>query len=75
MRCLRCKGMTVEDWVCTEREGGISMVRCLNCGDITDNVIIFNRLHTLTKFHKNGRLYHNNRPRPQVLRSLMENIF
>jgi hypothetical protein len=33
------------------------MGRCLNCGDIIDNVVVFNRLHTLTNFHKRGRLH------------------
>jgi len=74
MRCIRCEGMTVEEWICTEKEGGISMVRCLNCGDIVDNVVIFNRLHAMTQFYKRGRLHGQDRPRLQVLRSLVENV-
>jgi hypothetical protein len=74
MRCIRCEGTIIEDWICTEKEGGISMVRCLNCGDIIDNVVIFNRLHTLTNFYKKGRLHRNDRPRLQVLRALVGNI-
>lgn len=52
MRCLRCLGTMVEEWIFTEREGGTSIVRCLNCGDIIDSVVIFNRLRTLAIFHK-----------------------
>jgi hypothetical protein len=47
MRCLRCQGTMVEEWMFTEKEGGTSIARCLNCGDIVDNVVIFNRLHAL----------------------------
>lgn len=74
MKCIRCEGMTVKEWICTEKEGGISMVRCLNCGDIIDNVVVFNRLHTMTRFYKRGRLHRHDRPRLQLLRSLVENI-
>lgn len=42
MRCLRCRGMMVEERVFT-REGGIAMARCVYCGDVVDPVVIRNR--------------------------------
>lgn len=41
MTCLRCQG-----FLCTERWPtlGITLTRCLNCGDVTDEVILLNRL-------------------------------
>ena len=53
MKCLRCQGATVEEWIATENDGGFFMIRCLNCGDIIDDVVILNRLNALAKlFHE-----------------------
>ena len=41
MTCLRCQGLLV-----TERWPSllVTLTRCLNCGDVTDEVILVNRL-------------------------------
>ena len=41
MTCLRCQGLLV-----TERWPSlmVTLTRCLNCGDITDEVILVNRM-------------------------------
>ena len=42
MSCLRCDGFLVSDyWPGLN----VKLVRCLNCGDITDEVILTNRSH------------------------------
>ena len=43
MTCLRCQGLLV-----TERWPSlmVTLTRCLNCGDVTDEVILVNRLHS-----------------------------
>ena len=43
MTCFRCQGLLV-----TERwpHLGVVFTRCLNCGDITDEVILVNRLNS-----------------------------
>lgn len=43
MTCLRCYGLCV-----TERWPSlmVTFTRCLNCGDVTDEVILVNRLHS-----------------------------
>ena len=39
--CLRCSGCLVtERWASL----GVTFTRCLNCGDVTDEVILVNRL-------------------------------
>jgi len=43
MSCWRCGGTTVGERILTE-EGGILIVRCLNCGDILDEVVGENRI-------------------------------
>jgi hypothetical protein len=52
MRCLRCHGTVVEEWAFTEREGGALMARCVNCGDMIDRVVIFNRDRAAARFLK-----------------------
>jgi len=52
MRCLRCKGTVVEEWIFTEREGSASMARCVNCGDLIDPVVISNRDRSAARFLK-----------------------
>ncbi|MFY9269826.1 MAG: hypothetical protein WAO55_08795 [Candidatus Manganitrophaceae bacterium] len=42
MKCLRCKGWLVRERVFT-REGGMSMARCVYCGDLIDPIVIQNR--------------------------------
>lgn len=41
MTCLRCHGLCI-----TERWPSlmVTLTRCLNCGDVTDEVILVNRL-------------------------------
>jgi len=51
MRCPRCQGTMVEVMLFT-KEGGTPMVRCLNCGNRLDKVVIFNRLRALARFSK-----------------------
>lgn len=46
MRCLRCKGTTMEERIDT-REGSTLLIRCLHCGDLIDKVVLFNRLLSL----------------------------
>ena len=43
MTCLRCGG-----FLFTERWPGINVVltRCISCGDLTDEVILVNRVHS-----------------------------
>jgi len=43
MKCIRCQGVMVEEWIFTRKEGGTSMSRCLNCGNLIDGVVISNR--------------------------------
>ena len=39
--CLRCSGCLVtERWASL----GVTLTRCLNCGDVTDEVILVNRI-------------------------------
>ena len=41
--CLRCHGFLItEAWPYL----GVVYLRCLNCGDLTDEVILVNRLHS-----------------------------
>jgi len=58
MRCLRCQGTMVEEWIFTEGEGGASMARCVNCGNLIDPVVISNRDRSSVGFLKarKGRL-------------------
>lgn len=43
MTCLRCRGCLVtERWTYL----GVTFTRCLNCGDVTDEVILMNRIHS-----------------------------
>ncbi|MFQ5597285.1 MAG: hypothetical protein ACE5GK_04465 [Nitrospiria bacterium] len=46
MRCLRCKGMTMEERIET-CEGSALLIRCLQCGDLVDSVVLYNRLLSL----------------------------
>jgi hypothetical protein len=55
MRCIRCKGTVVQEWSFTEREGGALMARCINCGDLIDQVVIFNRSRSEARFLKMHR--------------------
>jgi len=52
MRCLRCQGTLLKEWVFTENEGGALMVRCVNCGDLIDPVVISNRDRLSVRFQK-----------------------
>lgn len=54
MRCLRCQGTIVEEWIFTEREGGAAMARCVNCGDLIDPVVISNRDRSSSPFFKDA---------------------
>lgn len=42
MKCIRCKGYTVQEQVFTS-EGSIPVLRCLCCGELIDHVIMANR--------------------------------
>ena len=43
MTCLRCHGfLFTERWP----HMGVVFLRCVNCGDITDEVILVNRMHS-----------------------------
>jgi hypothetical protein len=52
MRCLRCHGTMVNEWIFTENERGSLMTRCVNCGDLIDPVVISNRVHSSVNFLK-----------------------
>lgn len=56
MRCLRCRGMMVEERVFT-MEGGIAMARCVCCGDLIDRVVIRNRSIPCPPEARGGRHY------------------
>ncbi len=56
MRCLRCRGMMVEERVFT-MEGGIAMARCVCCGDLIDPVVIRNRSVPCSAEARGGRHY------------------
>ncbi|TAJ98263.1 MAG: hypothetical protein EPO39_18685 [Candidatus Manganitrophaceae bacterium] len=62
MRCLRCRGMMVEERVVT-MEGGIAMARCVCCGDLIDPVVIRNRTTPCTSDARGGRHYGLGLPR------------
>lgn len=42
MKCRRCAGIMVEEEVFT-REDGISMMRCIYCGEAIDQLVATNR--------------------------------
>jgi uncharacterized Zn finger protein len=42
MKCRRCSGIMVEEEVFT-REGGLSMMRCIYCGEAIDQLVATNR--------------------------------
>jgi len=50
MRCLRCGGLMSCDWftggVGTDIAAASKTWRCVNCGEIIDDVILHNRLKT-----------------------------
>lgn len=43
MTCFRCQGCLVQDRYVYL---GVTFTRCLNCGDVTDEVILVNRMHS-----------------------------
>ena len=49
MQCQRCKGRVVQEEVVTS-EGNASMLRCLYCGELIDQVVMANR--TIQRFPK-----------------------
>jgi len=51
MKCQRCQGIMVEEWIFT-RDGGTRMIRCIYCGDLVDTVIILNRNRPPSHFAK-----------------------
>jgi len=57
MRCLRCGGLMSCDWftggVGTDIAGASETWRCVNCGEIIDDVILHNRRNALAMhFHE-----------------------
>lgn len=56
MRCLRCRGMMVEERVFTV-EGKAAMARCVCCGDRVDPVVIRNRSVACLPGARGGRHY------------------
>ena len=43
MTCLRCQGCLVQErWPSMM----VTLTRCLNCGDVTDEVILVNRMNS-----------------------------
>ena len=52
MRCIRCKGIIVEEWAFTEKEDGALMARCVNCGDLIDPVVILNRHRSAARMRR-----------------------
>lgn len=68
MRCTRCAGLRVSEMT---YEGGsrVPVLRCIHCGDVSDQVIVLNRQRRLypkpnrgrTPIHRSDR-WKRNRP-------------
>lgn len=56
MKCLRCRGMMVEERVVT-MEGKVAMARCVCCGDLIDPVVLRNRSAPCLTGARGGRHY------------------
>jgi hypothetical protein len=56
MKCLRCRGMMVEEGVFT-MEGKVAMARCVCCGDLVDPVVLRNRSARCLPGARGGRHY------------------
>ena len=41
--CTRCKGIMVPSISVTDNECPVPIFRCLNCGDVIDDIILKNR--------------------------------
>jgi hypothetical protein len=46
--CTRCGGLLTTEHLAPCDEDGITLIKCLNCGDRTDPLIAFHRLLTGT---------------------------
>ena len=44
MECHRCHGMMIREEIFTE-QGKIPIVKCVYCGDVVDDVVLYNRTH------------------------------
>ena len=42
---IRCGGRVVYEWLVVDGEAPLLVSKCLNCGDVVDDIILENRSH------------------------------